>query len=105
MALLTQLVARVFTDMGAERDGGFLALRYKDKAYTRGRVLWAILKTHDQKHAKANIEDHPLILLEYVKFLASNAGRSDVSKLATSVADLWAMVNEQASAITKAGQK
>lgn len=55
-----------------------------------------------EEYAQANIEDHPSILSEYVKFLALNAGRCE---LATSVAKLPTRVDEQASEITKAGGK
>jgi hypothetical protein len=53
-------------------------------------ILWAVFRAHDKmnKFESQNIEDHPAIASEHIKFLATNSGFDALGSLERDVAIL-----------------
>ena len=94
-ALVTQLARRVFAEIYVVRMGTAQSMT-GDRVSICSSILWAVFRTHDKmtEFEDANLEDHPAISSEYIKFLATNSGfdmivdlEKDVSLLKTEAKD------------------
>ena len=100
--LVTQLVNHIFTDdMAKVRSFVYDAVHADQQKRQAISVLWGTFRTHSvmQEYLSYNIEHHPSIALEYVKFLVLNKGNGTnteemETRLNNKIADLEAKVTD-----------
>ena len=82
-SLATQVLDRVVADLYVPKDGVIEALVTGCPVSTCAHIVWAAFRTHEtmQVYLDHQIENHPAISTEYVKFLATNSGSDKVVKL------------------------
>ena len=91
-SLVTQLVRRVFSELYAVRMETIQTMGKNDwKSMYTGR-MWSISRTSDKmaEFDDVNFEDHPAIVLEYIKFLACNLGFDMLETLEKDVSNIKA---------------
>ena len=107
-SLTTQVLDRAMADLYVPKDGVIEALVTRSPLSTCAHIVWASFRTHEimQVYLDHQIENHPAISTEYVKFLATNSGSEDkVVKLTLVVEGLQSKVNSAATDASKAGSK
>ena len=98
----TQIQDRICKEVFAPTEGVQEAMAINNLFSVCSHVLWACFKTHDVMADYIDllqIENHPSIAAEYVKFLATNSGHKKVDMLETSIKD---QQKDVTAALTKA---
>jgi hypothetical protein len=82
-SLVSKLVCRIFADMNKVRGGLKAATQLDDPKTLSAGIPWATFRTIDiqNDYMRHDIEHHPSISSEHVKFLAMNSGLQKVVKL------------------------
>jgi hypothetical protein len=106
-SLTTQVLDRVMADLYVPKDGVIESLATGSPISTCGHILWACFRTHEvmTTYVDHQFENHPAILTEYVKFLATNSGSEKLAKLATIVEGVQAKAISAATEAGKASSK
>ena len=103
--LTIQVLDRVMTDLYVPKDGVIEALVAGCPVSTCAHIVSVAFRTHEimQTYFDHQIENHPAISTEYIKFLATNSGSDKVVKLTLVVEGLQSKVNSVATDASKAG--
>ena len=88
--LVSQLVHRIFCDMNKVRVGLEGVQSLSNKLDVAAAVMLAVMRTHEYmgEYSRANIENHPSVSSEYVRFLTHNSGLQKVASLEAAITAL-----------------
>jgi hypothetical protein len=113
-ALVTQLVRRIFEEVGESRLGITQQLEVEDSQALTQLMFWPIIKSHDvmKRYLDCSFKDDPTISSEYVKFLAAHSGsesseslKSSVEELVSGMKDINKLVKGASTAAASASNK
>jgi HD-GYP domain-containing protein (c-di-GMP phosphodiesterase class II) len=83
-SLTTQILdCCVFKDLYAAKEGVAVAMANEDPASICAHIMWSCFLTHNlmSTYMDANFWNHPAVLAEYVKFLATKSGYDKMEKM------------------------